>query len=339
MSTGEGTASAAYDQGRHTDSSPARAGTGLDDEERRWLIDDEHRLVEDGQEVLDEGLGLVCEQAPRLLEEEHRVADRVKTSAPGIIWSRLNAIDFMNSSMQFAALAVLCLFPFLIIVAAETGGDARPALIRRLGLDHKATNDVNALMSPGTHAVATLSILGAAFVLFGAIGVASTLQTWYQRVYDQTPHSKWTRHVAAQLLWLIGAVIYFAVYDSVVRALAPVGSARVPIYLGTFAIAVGFYWWTQHVLLLGQIGWGRLFPGALATGVCVTGLAAFSSLLFSGQIVSSDTDYGSIGVVMVLLSYLIGFAVCLHLGAVTGRVWNERHALKSTAEEEPVTTP
>jgi len=29
-------------------------------------------------------------------------------------------------------------------------------------------------------------------------------------------------------------------------------------------------------------------------------------------------------VVTVLLSYLIGLAVCLHLGAVAGRMWNER---------------
>jgi len=29
---------------------------------------------------------------------------------------------------------------------------------------------------------------------------------------------------------------------------------------------------------------------------------------------------------MILLSYLIGFGVCLHLGAVVGHVWNERHA-------------
>jgi hypothetical protein len=27
---------------------------------------------------------------------------------------------------------------------------------------------------------------------------------------------------------------------------------------------------------------------------------------------------------MVLLSYLIGLGVCIHLGAVAGRMWNER---------------
>lgn len=50
----------------------------------------------------------------------------------------------------------------------------------------------------------------------------------------------------------------------------------------------------------------------------------FSALVFSGQIVSSDTDYGPIGVMMVLLSYLIGLGVYIHLGAVAGRMWNER---------------
>ena len=58
--------------------------------------------------------------------------------------------------------------------------------------------------------------------------------------------------------------------------------------------------------------------------MCVTGLGVFSALLFSGQVVSGAADYGPIGVVTVLLSYLIGLAVCLHLGAVAGRMWNER---------------
>jgi hypothetical protein len=57
----------------------------------------------------------------------------------------------------------------------------------------------------------------------------------------------------------------------------------------------------------------------------VTGLGIFSSYVFSAQIVSGDRDYGDIGVVTVLLSYLIGFGVCLHLGAVVGQIWNERN--------------
>jgi membrane protein len=298
----------------------------LGSRQRRSLIDEEHRLVEIGRE-------LVREEARRVLDEEHRVADRVKASTPGRIWSRLNAIDFMNSSMQFAALGVLCLFPFLVIVAAETGGDVRPALIRRLGLDQNAAKDVDTLMSTGTHAAATLDVLGAAFVLLGAIGIASTLQAWYQRVYDQRRRCNWTRQLAAQLIWVTGLVVYLALQDLLGREVAQFG-AQVPIYAIFFAVAIAFYWWTQHVLLLGSVKWRPLFPAAVATGLCMTALGVFSRFVFSGQIVSSDRDYGSIGVVMVLLSYLIGYAVCLHIGAVAGHVWNERHTPAPNTQQD-----
>ena len=94
------------------------------------------------------------DQEQRLLDQEHRLLDQgshavdwVKATTAGTFWSRLNAIDFMNSSLQFAALAVLCLFPFLITVSAESGGDARHALVARLGLDQQAARDVDDLMS------------------------------------------------------------------------------------------------------------------------------------------------------------------------------------------------
>ena len=81
----------------------------------------------------------------------------------------------------------------------------------------------------------------------------------------------------------------------------------------------------MHFLLNGRIGWRALFPAALATGFCLTGLAVFSLLLFSGSITSGQESYGSIGVVLVLLYYLIGAGVCLLLGAVFGQMWNESH--------------
>jgi membrane protein len=260
----------------------------------------------------------------RLLDMESHAAEWVKATTAGTFWSRLNAVDFMNSSMQFAVLGVLCLFPFVFLVSAETGGDARHALIARLGLDQKAAQDVNQLMSSGSHAVTDLSIMGAALVLLGAIGIASTLQVWYQRGYARPPAPKWTRQLANRLLWLAGLLAYLTVQYSVWTQLKHVGAARVTTYIATFILALAFYWWTPHVLLMGRVAWRQLFPAAVATAVSVTGLGVFSALFFSGQIVSGNADYGPIGVVTVLLSYLIGLGVCLHLGAVAGRMWNQR---------------
>jgi membrane protein len=290
----------------------------------------EGRLAKSRRALLD--------KTRQVVDKESHVAERIRTSTPGTVWSGLNGVDFMNSSLQFAALGVLTLFPFLLIVSAGTGRDFRQTVVTRMGLDHAAAKDVNALISSGNHAVTGLSVLGGLLVLLGAIGIASTLQTWYQRVYNQSPPKRWIRQLANRLLWLGGFVAYLALQELIGRELGDAG-AKTPSYVVTFVVALVFYWWGLHVLLLGRIGWRELFPAGLATALCLTGLAVFSALLFSSQIVSSDRDYGSIGVVMVLLSYLIAIGVCLHLGAVVGRAWNERSIQPPSAPSAPAEVP
>jgi membrane protein len=204
-------------------------------DQQRWLLDEERRL----------------------LDMESHAVEWVKATAAGTFWSRLNAVDFMNSSMQFAVLAVLCLFPFVFFVSAESGGDARHALIARLGLDQKAAHDVNRLMSSGSHAVTDLSIIGVALVVLGALGIASTLQLWYQRVYGQPPAPKWTRQLANRFLWLGGLLVYLTVQDFSWTQLKQAGGARVTTYFATFILALAFYWWTPPRPVDGQ---NRLAP-------------------------------------------------------------------------------
>jgi hypothetical protein len=40
------------------------------------------------------------------------------------------------------------------------------------------------------------------------------------------------------------------------------------------------------------------------------------------------------GVVIALISFLVGFGVCLHLGAVFGRMWTEWRAERAAALDE-----
>ena len=101
-----------------------------------------------------------------------RIAGRIRRTAAAKIWTRLNAVDFLTSSTQFAALALLCLFPFLVVFGAATGVDVRPGLIRRLGLDAQAAHDVDVLMSQGSHAVSSLNLFGGVIIALGAMGIA-----------------------------------------------------------------------------------------------------------------------------------------------------------------------
>jgi membrane protein len=252
-------------------------------------------------------------------------AARVKTGPVGTFWSRLSAIDFMNSALMFAGLFLVCFFPFLAVVDAAAGRNTQKTITDRLGLSGQAAHDVDALISVGHQTVSALSVIGAIVLVLFAIGIPGVLQAWYQNVYDQPPPPGGAgRQFARKLAWVAAFLAYIWLEALVGQQTGPAGG-HLLTFVCEFVIAVLFWWWTVHFLLHGRIGWRALLPAALATGFCLTGLAVFSLLLFSGSITSGETSYGPIGVVLVLLYYLIGAGVCLLLGAVFGQMWNESH--------------
>jgi membrane protein len=260
-----------------------------------------------------------------LRDKEAAAVDRVKTGNLATMWSDLNAVDFMNSAFQFSALVLICLFPFLIVIQAAIGGNVTHTIIIRLGLNAQAAKDVDGLITSGNQTVGALTVVGAIILVLFAVAIPSTLQLWYQRLFDVTPSPEGKRPLIIRLVWVAGFLGYLWLQVLVGSQVGPAGGHVIIFVLG-LVIATLFWWWSMHFLLLGSRSWRLLFPGALATGLCITGLAVFSSLLFSGSIISDDTSYGPVGVVMVLVEFCIGYGVCLHLGAVAGRMWNEHHA-------------
>jgi membrane protein len=231
----------------------------------------------------------------------------------------------MNSSFAFAALGVICAFPFLAVISAASGGDVRHVIVVRMGLNARATREVNALISPGHQAVTTLTVFSGLLLLLGAIGMASTLQAWYQRIYEQPPSKGIGTRVAYQLAGVVAFCAYIVVDVAVLDAAHSVGG-RGLVFLLTFVFAVLFWWCSAYFLLFGRVGWRQLLPAGVATAFCITGLGVFSSLFFSDEIISGQKSYGPAGVVLALTTYLVGFGVCLHLGAVFGRMWNDWRA-------------
>src|SRR4029077_16615002 len=86
---------------------------------------------------------------------------RFDNSAPGRFWGRLSTVDFLNSSLAFAALAVISVFPLFAVGSTVLGGDIRRAIVERMGLNPEATRDVEALIASGDQAVATLTWVSA----------------------------------------------------------------------------------------------------------------------------------------------------------------------------------
>ena len=258
---------------------------------------------------------------------------RFEKSAAGRYWAHLSTADFMNSSFAFAALAVLSAFPFLAVSASVIGGDIRHAIVARMGLNAQAARDVNALISTGNQAVATLTWVSAIVLLLGGIGMASTLSTWYHRIYERTPPKGRLRHRAYHVAGVVAFTLYLSVEVWLFDRARPVGG-RGLIFVLTFVFAVLFWWWSTYMLLYRQVPLRRLFPAGVATGSCITGLGVVSSFLFSGQVTSGQKSYGPAGVVIALITFLVGFGVCLHAGAVFGRMWNEWQDERASLENQ-----
>ena len=159
-------------------------------------------------------------------------------------------------------------------------------------------------------------------LVLGAIGMAATLQTWYHKIFEQTPPKGLLRHLAYQAAGVAGFTVYISSEVWLFDKARPAGG-RGLIFLLTFVFAVLFWWWSAYMLLFRRVPLRRLIPAGVATGVCITGLGVFSSLVFSGQITDGQRSYGPAGVVLALISFLVGFGVCLHAGAVFGRMWND----------------
>ena len=246
--------------------------------------------------------------------------ERAQASAAGKYWAELTAVDFMNSSLAFSALAVLCAFPFLAVVLGATGGDVRQAIITRMGVSAQAAGDVDGFIASGSRAVSTLTLFGAVLLVLGAFGMASTLQTWYQRIYDQPPMKNIPRRLGYQALGVVAFSVYLGVQMWVFHAARPVGGTLLILAL-TFVSATLFWWCSAYFLLFRRVGWRQLLPAGLATGLLLTGLGVISSLFFSDQVISGEKSYGPAGIALALINYLFGFGICLHLGAVFGRMW------------------
>jgi membrane protein len=79
------------------------------------------------------------------------------------------------------------------------------------------------------------------------------------------------------------------------------------------------WWWSQHLLLSGRIGWLSLLPGALLAGTGTVLLSRAARVLAPTAMERSLDDFGPLGPVFTFLSWLIA----VFLVAVSGLALGE----------------
>lgn len=266
------------------------------------------------------------ESAYRLRTSRYeRWRERCRRSVLGNVWRTATRLELVRRSMAFATLGLVTLVPLLVVVAAVSPSSQQGLgqwVVDGMGLPPNTAAPVLGLFAAHHHEAGQIGALGLALLAAFGLAFVADVQLGYQRIWDLPP-APW-RQTWRRAVWL-AAVIGYLAFEVETGALLRHGPIQSAARITIFATAgLVFFWWSQYFLLAGRVPWDWLFPGAVATVAGLIGLRAFSVLVFNPMMVSSAKDYGMVGVVLVVLSWLIGVGFVIFGGALAGRYYCER---------------
>jgi membrane protein len=232
--------------------------------------------------------------------------------------------ELMERAMGFAALAMLTVFPLLIVVAAASAATHRGVavwVVYGMGLTGSSARAVVQLFSTPAKVLSTTSFFS--LLLLGVFGVtfAGSVQVGFERIWG-LPAGPWHK-IWRQAVWVIVFIAYIyaaATVGAVTRHTPAETVSRVSVAI---VLGIVFFWWGLRFLVAGRVSYLAAMPGALATVAFLAGLRAFSALVFQPLIVSNAVTYGALGTVLIVQSWLIGVGWVVYGGQLFGRWFND----------------
>jgi membrane protein len=253
--------------------------------------------------------------------------------AAGLVWRDLRFADLhrsakefelMGRAMGFAALAMLTMFPLLIVVAAAgaaTHHGLAVWVVYGMGLTGRAARAVVQLFTAPAKVLSTTSVFSLVLLAVFGVTFAGSVQAGFERIWGLAA-GPWNL-MWRQVVWLavFVAYIYVAASVAVVTRNSPVATAsRV---LVAVVLGIAFFWWGLRFLLGGRVSYLAAMPGAVATVVLLAGLRVFSALVFEPLIVTNALTYGALGTVLIVQSWLIGVGWVVFGGQLLGRWFHD----------------
>ena len=267
--------------------------------------------------------------ADRLAARLRQTRERLDATSVGHVQRRFVQADLTNQALILAALAFSLLVPLLVTLAALLplgGADSLPAAVSgRLGLSPGATSDLQQLFPTRATVRGGSTVIGTVFTLVSAYAWPTALQRGYEIAWG-VPSRGW-KGLWRPLVWLTGFAAAGALLMSLPasHALSPPWRTVVLLVLGT-PVVLAWSWWTQHFLLRGAVAWRLLLPGALAMTAGLLALRLVAAVYLSRGISHNYQQYGPLGIVFMLLTWLVALSTVMLGGPVLGAALLERRA-------------
>jgi membrane protein len=253
------------------------------------------------------------------------------------ILDRLVEIQWVDRSIALGSLAFTALVPLLVITAAYMPGADGIAdeLIDRFHLHGSTADLVRQVFAQPDDVKQSLSWLGVALLVGSSLSFTRALQRVYESAW-RLPARGW-RGTKAGLKWIGGIVLWLTVFAAVRNWLLDQTGP-----LGTLIILLtgdALLWlWSPWVLLSQRVHWHRLVPTALLASVAMTAFSIGSVVYMPDAIATSAEHYGSIGIAIALVSWLVGAGFALAATAAVGAVigdWGNRDATRPADAVSP----
>lgn len=246
----------------------------------------------------------------------------------------LGRIELIDRSMALGAQALLAIVPMLMAFGAFFPAAWGTVVLKQLrdlvGVEEDVMAPLREAAIAGTGATET-GLVGLLVTVVSATSFARALQRMYAKVWlIAAPHG--ARALQRGMVWLLAWVLVLQMIALLARSLSGVPGASVIDAAGHLVVNTLLWWWTAHLLLDGRVAWRDLLPGAAATALLLLLLTTVSRTLMPQFTRSNLEQYGPLGVVFSLGSWLVVFGGALVVAAVVGRLLSE---WRGSAPAEP----
>ncbi|MET8518713.1 YhjD/YihY/BrkB family envelope integrity protein [Nocardioides sp. NPDC004968] len=228
-------------------------------------------------------------------------------------------IEFIDRCMLIAAQALLAMVPMLVVLAAflpHLTGNALEQVSQVTGVGDEAVRQVSGEVNLDQVRSET-GALGLAITIVSATSFGRAVQRMFERVWEQE-HIGGLRGARRCLLWVVVWLACLGVVNTVVSLLTDPGDLLRPLLQILGACAV--WWGSSWVLLFGRARGLLLLPGAVLTGVVQVLYSRGSAWLMPPYVESNAEQFGMLGVILALSTWLIGFGGIIVGGALLGRL-------------------
>jgi membrane protein len=232
--------------------------------------------------------------------------------------------ELMQRAMGFAALAMLTVFPLLVVVAAASAATQHGVavwVVYGMGLTGSSARAVEQVFSAPARVLSTTSAFSLLLAAVFGVTFAGSVQAGFERVWG-LPAGPWHK-VWRQAVWLAALIAYIyaaATVGTVTRHSPAETVSRVSVAV---VLGIVFFWWGLRFLVGGRVSYLAALPGAVATVAFLAGLRGFSALVFQPLVVSNAVSYGALGTVLIVQSWLIGVGWVVYGGQVFGRWFHD----------------